>query len=154
MPVYKQEEVCSTSGEKLWSFKGMDASLSFIEDYMQRCGPFDAIMGFSQGATAATLISLLQHLGIAFQVNSAAIAPEILSHTIFDRSLTASSVCLYPQGVPKIQFLVLVSGQKCRDAKFAPLYTPNSIPCPAVLIVGDKVCGLILRSPSYTNDLV
>ena len=40
---------------------------------MQRCGPFDAIMGFSQGATAAALISLLQHLGIAFQVKAAAL---------------------------------------------------------------------------------
>jgi hypothetical protein len=32
-------------------------------------GPFDGLMGFSQGATASALIALIQQLGLGFQVS-------------------------------------------------------------------------------------
>lgn len=37
---------------------------------MREHGPFDGLMGFSQGATVATLVALLQHWGKAFEVKS------------------------------------------------------------------------------------
>lgn len=47
----------------------MDESLKVLERYMMENGPFDGLMGFSQGATASCLIALLQQLGLGFQVS-------------------------------------------------------------------------------------
>ena len=45
--VFSQEDG-PIPGEKVWRFHGMDESLSFLADFMQRHGPFDGLMGFSQ----------------------------------------------------------------------------------------------------------
>lgn len=57
-----------SSDQTVWKYKGMDESLKFLEQYMTDHGPFDGIMGFSQGASMAGLVALLQHKGIMFQV--------------------------------------------------------------------------------------
>ena len=51
-----------------WKYHGMDESLQYLEQYMQQHGPFDGLMGFSQGASVAGLAALLQHRGTKFQV--------------------------------------------------------------------------------------
>lgn len=50
------------------TYQGMEESLRYLERYMLDHGPFDGLLGFSQGSTLAALIVLLQHAGIAFQV--------------------------------------------------------------------------------------
>lgn len=57
-----------SSDKSVWKYQGMDESLKFLEQYMQEHGPFDGLMGFSQGASVSSLVALLQHKGIMFQV--------------------------------------------------------------------------------------
>jgi hypothetical protein len=54
--------------DKLLVYDGMDDSITYVERYMREHGPFDGLLGFSQGSTLSSHIALLQSSGQAFQV--------------------------------------------------------------------------------------
>ncbi|KAG1665064.1 hypothetical protein FOA52_012483 [Chlamydomonas sp. UWO 241] len=108
-------EVASGQVGDGWTYQGLAASLEHLESYMAQHGPFDGLMGFSQGASVAGLIAMLQHTGKAFQ------------------------------HVPKLKFVVLLAGGKCRDPAFGPMYAAaaaepeaHGIPFPVFLMVGEE----------------
>ncbi|GAX81281.1 hypothetical protein CEUSTIGMA_g8713.t1 [Chlamydomonas eustigma] len=94
--------------EKHWVYNGMDKSVNYLEQYMKNHGPFDGLLGFSQGSTLSSLVALLQSTGQAFQE------------------------------VPQLKFLILAAGSLCRDEKYASLYSSARIACPTFLAIGDK----------------
>lgn len=49
-------------------YNGVDDSLSALERLMEAQGPFDGLLGFSQGAALAALVAALQERGLRFQV--------------------------------------------------------------------------------------
>jgi len=61
----------ASSGDGEWTYQGLHASLAFVEGFMREHGPFDGLMGFSQGASVAALVALMQRNGKGFQVRVA-----------------------------------------------------------------------------------
>ncbi|XP_058184897.1 uncharacterized protein LOC131302341 [Rhododendron vialii] len=91
-----------------------DNCLAYIEDYMIKHGPFDGLMGFSQGAVISATLPGLQSQGLA---------------------LTK---------VPKIKYVILMSGGKFGGSvsKFAcPKLAANAfsspLQCPSLHIIGE-----------------
>ncbi|KAI8536287.1 hypothetical protein RHMOL_Rhmol10G0245700 [Rhododendron molle] len=91
-----------------------DKCLPYIEDYMIKHGPFDGLMGFSQGAVISATLPGLQSQGLA---------------------LTK---------VPKIKYVILMSGGKFGGSvsKFAcPKLAANAfsspVQCPSLHIIGE-----------------
>ncbi|KAG0317761.1 Ovarian cancer-associated protein 2 [Dissophora globulifera] len=48
-----------TSSPERPQYKGLDESLTGLRDVLEKQGPFDGVMGFSQGASMASLLQLL-----------------------------------------------------------------------------------------------
>ncbi|XP_022131300.1 dihydrofolate reductase-like [Momordica charantia] len=92
----------------MMEYQNFDECLSFIEDYMLKHGPFDGFLGFSQGAILSAALPGLQEKGIA---------------------LTK---------VPKIKFVVIVSGAKFRSPSLAEKAYSPSIGCPSLHFLGDE----------------
>ncbi|KAK6237935.1 hypothetical protein QUC31_003404 [Theobroma cacao] len=93
-------------------YTNFEECLAFIEDYMIKNGPFDGLMGFSQGAVLSAALPGMQRDGVA---------------------LTK---------VPKIKFLILISGAKFGGSKFGHhklTSTAFSSPleCPSLHIIGE-----------------
>ncbi|DBA87420.1 TPA: hypothetical protein ACH3X1_004466 [Trebouxia sp. C0004] len=49
------------------TYRGWDTSKGFLEKIVQEQGPFDGIMGFSQGGACASTVAALQRLGVMLQ---------------------------------------------------------------------------------------
>ncbi|XP_024027947.1 esterase AGAP003155 [Morus notabilis] len=93
-------------------YKNFEECLKYIEDYMVKNGPFDGFLGFSQGAILIAALPGMQNEGVA---------------------LTK---------VPKIKFLIIISGDKFGGAKFtAPRLAANAfsspIECPSLHFIGE-----------------
>ncbi|KAK6258821.1 hypothetical protein SCA6_013295 [Theobroma cacao] len=87
--------------------------IAYIEDYMVKHGPFDGLLGFSQGGMLAAVLPWMQREGVAFTK------------------------------VPKIKFLIIISGFKLRELKHGPpklLVNAFSAPvaCPSLHLIGEK----------------
>lgn len=126
-------EVESSSGERqtVTKFEGFSASLDHLEQYIRQHGPFDGLMGFSQGAGLSALAALLQHRGLKFQ------------------------------DIPKIKFCILIAGGKCKDPQFDALYAKaaagDKIPTPACIMIGDQdqhkaACEAVI--PCFNSNLI
>ncbi|XP_022961839.1 dihydrofolate reductase-like [Cucurbita moschata] len=89
-------------------YRNFDECLSFIEDYMLKHGPFDGFLGFSQGAILSAALPGLQAKGIA---------------------LTK---------VPKIKFVIIVSGAKFRSQSVAEKAYSPVIGCPSLHFLGKE----------------
>ncbi|XP_022131301.1 dihydrofolate reductase-like [Momordica charantia] len=85
-----------------------DECLSFIEDYMLKNGPFDGLLGFSQGAVLSAALPGLQEKGVA---------------------LTK---------VPKIKFVIIVSGAKFLSPLLAEKAYSPSFTCPSLHFLGEE----------------
>uniref|UniRef100_A0A9I9CZT6 Serine hydrolase domain-containing protein n=1 Tax=Cucumis melo TaxID=3656 RepID=A0A9I9CZT6_CUCME len=85
------------------SCENLESCLEFIENYMVKHGPFDGLLGFSQGAVLSAALAGLQARGVA---------------------LTK---------VPKIKFVIIISGSKLQSSSLAAgiAYSP-SIACPSL----------------------
>ncbi|XWS44996.1 hypothetical protein CRYUN_Cryun15aG0097800 [Craigia yunnanensis] len=86
--------------------------LAYIEDYMIKNGPFDGLLGFSQGAMLSAALPGMQRDGVALSK------------------------------VPQIKFLIIISGVKFGGVKFANhklTATAFSSPleCPSLHFIGD-----------------
>mmetsp|Transcript_3751 Transcript_3751/g.10629 ORF Transcript_3751/g.10629 Transcript_3751/m.10629 type:complete len:228 (+) Transcript_3751:353-1036(+) len=104
----------ASSGDGEWTYQGLHASLAFVEGFMREHGPFDGLMGFSQGASVAALVALMQRNGKGFQ------------------------------GLPPLKFLLLFAGGRSRDPALKPLYEAAAtdanarISCPVFVTVGEQ----------------
>eukprot|EP01025_Chloroclados_australasicus_P008438 TRINITY_DN1299_c0_g2_i3.p2 TRINITY_DN1299_c0_g2~~TRINITY_DN1299_c0_g2_i3.p2 ORF type:complete len:240 (-),score=18.39 TRINITY_DN1299_c0_g2_i3:1329-2048(-) len=47
-------------------YLGLEQSLNYLESYMDENGPYDGLLGFSQGAAMISLIAMLQQEGLRF----------------------------------------------------------------------------------------
>ncbi|EPS65400.1 hypothetical protein M569_09376, partial [Genlisea aurea] len=108
-------------------YQNMDACLEYIEEFMIKNGPFDGLLGFSQGAILSAALPGLQSRGLA---------------------LTK---------VGKIKVVVIIGGAKFRDPSLSQPAYSSPIHCPSVHFLGDqdflKEYGIELVG-SYVNPLI
>ncbi|XP_054824148.1 uncharacterized protein LOC129322110 isoform X1 [Prosopis cineraria] len=94
-------------------FMNFEECLAYIEDYMVKNGPFDGLLGFSQGATLSAALPGMQSQGVALRK------------------------------VDKIKFLILISGAKFGGKKFGtPKLASNAfskpINIPSLHFIGEE----------------
>ncbi|KAJ6811776.1 esterase-like [Iris pallida] len=88
-------------------YRNFEECLEYIEDLIVKYGPFDGVMGFSQGAILSSVLPGLQEKGLA---------------------LTK---------VPKLKYVVIIGGAKSRSSAIAEnAYSPK-IKCPSLHFLGD-----------------
>ncbi|KAL6959472.1 hypothetical protein U1Q18_039622 [Sarracenia purpurea var. burkii] len=95
--------------QELYNF---EECLAFIEDYMIKHGPFDGLLGFSQGAIISSAVPGMQLDGVALT------------------------------NVPRIKYLIIMSGGKLGGCMFGlPKLAINAfsspINCPSLHIIGE-----------------
>uniref|UniRef100_A0A7N0UN22 Serine hydrolase domain-containing protein n=1 Tax=Kalanchoe fedtschenkoi TaxID=63787 RepID=A0A7N0UN22_KALFE len=99
-------------------YKNFDECLVYIEDLIVKHGPFDGLMGFSQGAILSAALPGLQKKGVA---------------------LTK---------VPKIKFIMIIGGAKFQSPAVAEPAYSDPIDCPSLHFIGEndflKTHGLAL----------
>ncbi|XP_057724380.1 uncharacterized protein LOC130940291 isoform X2 [Arachis stenosperma] len=88
-------------------YTNFDECLQYIEDYMIKQGPFDGLLGFSQGAILSAALPNLQDKGVA---------------------LTK---------VPKVKFLIIIGGAKFRSPWVAEKAYSSPIRCPSLHFLGE-----------------
>ncbi|KAI3685723.1 hypothetical protein L6452_34981 [Arctium lappa] len=89
-------------------YENFDKSLEYIEELMIKHAPIDGLLGFSQGAILSAALPGLQAKGIA---------------------LTK---------VPKIKFIMIVSGAKLRNESLAEKAYSVPIQCPSLHFLGEE----------------
>ncbi len=52
----------------VWHYDGLRETIMFFDDYLRMHGPFDGVMGFSQGGAMASLLIALQEAGLLHRV--------------------------------------------------------------------------------------
>ncbi|XP_028091388.1 esterase C25G4.2-like isoform X1 [Camellia sinensis] len=101
------------SNEDFSEYMNFDECIAYIEDCMTRIGPFDGLLGFSQGALLSAALPGMQTEGVV---------------------LTR---------VPKIKCVIIISGGKFGGSKFSsPKLAENAfsspIECPSLHFIGEK----------------
>ncbi|EOA13872.1 hypothetical protein CARUB_v10026973mg [Capsella rubella] len=101
------------ANKELKEYKNFEECLAYVEDYMIKNGPFDGLLGFSQGAFLTAAIPGMQEQGTA---------------------LTK---------VPKVKFLVIISGAKLPGLIFGePKAAVNAfsspVRCPSLHFIGER----------------
>ncbi|KXG26427.1 esterase AGAP003155 [Sorghum bicolor] len=89
-------------------YRNFDKCLAYIEELMIRDGPFDGLMGFSQGSYLSAALPGLQEQGLA---------------------LTR---------VPKIKYLIIIGGGKFQSPTVAEKAYANKVACPSLHFIGDN----------------
>jgi len=89
-------------------YTNLDECIAYLCDYMVKNGPFDGLLGFSQGATLAALL-------IGYQAQ-----------------------CKVLNDHPPIQFMVSVSGSKFRDPGICDVAYKAPIKAKSVHFIGEK----------------
>eukprot|EP00249_Psilotum_nudum_P014101 c24670_g1_i1 orf=593-1345(-) len=89
-------------------FGGMEECMKYISDFMNTHGPFDGLMGFSQGAVLSAAFAGMQQRGLA-----------LMHH-------------------PPLRFLVLISGAMFKNEQLMKDCYSEQIKCPAVFLIGDN----------------
>ncbi|KAB1998399.1 hypothetical protein ERO13_D12G081200v2 [Gossypium hirsutum] len=105
--------------EDFTEYTNFEECLAFIEDNMMKSGPFDGFLGFSQGALLSAALPGMQRDGLA---------------------LTR---------VPRIKFLIIISGAKFGGPKFVHhKLTSNAysspLECPSLHIIDEKSTEVML----------
>ncbi|PON84782.1 Serine hydrolase FSH [Trema orientale] len=100
------------ANQRFTEYTNFEECLAYIEDYMVKNGPFDGFLGFSQGAILTAALPGMQNEGVA---------------------LTK---------VPKIKYLIIISGDKFGGAKFGmPKLAANAfsspVQCPSLHFIGE-----------------
>ncbi|KAJ8765598.1 hypothetical protein K2173_014720 [Erythroxylum novogranatense] len=101
------------SNEDFSAYRNFEACLEYIEDYMIRHGPFDGVLGFSQGAVLTASLPGIQRDGVG---------------------LTR---------IPAIKFVIIISGAKFGASKFgtpemAATAFSTPIELPSLHFTGEK----------------
>ncbi|CAM0904416.1 unnamed protein product [Alopecurus aequalis] len=95
-------------GEDFLNYSNFGDCLANIEELMVREGPFDGLFGFSQGAFLSAALAGLQEQGLALN------------------------------RVPKVNFLIVISGGKIQSPALAAKAYANKIKCPSLHFLGDN----------------
>ncbi|XP_057492672.1 uncharacterized protein LOC130778196 isoform X2 [Actinidia eriantha] len=100
------------SSEDYSKYRNFDECIAYIDECMARIGPFDGLLGFSQGALLSAALPGMQAQGVALT------------------------------GVPKIKFVIVISGGKFGGSKYSsPKLAENAfsspIECPSLHIYGE-----------------
>lgn len=88
-------------------YTNFDECLRYIEDFMIKHGPFDGLLGFSQGAILSAGLPGLQAEGLALKK------------------------------VPKIKFLLIIGGAKFKSPSVAEKAYASPIECPSLHFLGE-----------------
>ncbi|RYR42036.1 hypothetical protein Ahy_A08g038486 isoform D [Arachis hypogaea] len=88
--------------EEFTEYTNFDECVQYIEDYMIKHGPFDGLLGFSQGAVLSAALTGLQEKGEA---------------------LTK---------VPKVKFIIIISGAKFKSSLIMEKAYSSPISCPSL----------------------
>nr|CAD1833179.1 unnamed protein product [Ananas comosus var. bracteatus] len=89
-------------------YTNLDECISYLCDYMTKNGPFDGLLGFSQGATLSALLAGYQAQG------------KVLSDH------------------PPIKFVISISGSKFRDPNICDVAYKEPIKVKSAHLIGDK----------------
>jgi len=89
-------------------FYQLDEMFSYITDYMKLHGPYDGLLGFSQGAIISGCLAGLQEKGLALQ------------------------------NVPPIRLVVLISPAQLRAPHLKQVYEGAAVKCPTLAFLGEK----------------
>ncbi|XP_031112060.1 rhodanese-like domain-containing protein 6 [Ipomoea triloba] len=89
-------------------YQNFDNCLAFIEDCMIKYGPFDGLLGFSQGAMLSAALPGLQEKGVGLA------------------------------NVPKIRYLIIIGGAKLKNQAIAEKAYSLPIKCPSVHFIGKE----------------
>eukprot|EP00250_Pteridium_aquilinum_P017338 c23580_g1_i1 orf=139-732(+) len=101
---YKTLKECIQAGEV--TYRNLKECIQFISDFMETQGPFDGLLGFSQGSILAAALAGMQQQGLA---------------------LTSS---------PALRFVIIISGGVLKgDHDFKGCYS-EPIRCPSVHLIG------------------
>jgi hypothetical protein len=109
-------------------YAGLDTGLQTIADLLESEGPFDGVMGFSQGAAAAAMVASL----LDGKVRKEA----------FERARSKSEVAIeYPASFaklthPPLKFCALYCGFVAPGARYTALYNDPHIQTPACHFIG------------------
>ncbi|XP_066349134.1 uncharacterized protein [Miscanthus floridulus] len=101
-------EWCQFVGEDFLSCRNLDGCFSYLEELMARDGPFDGLLGFSQGAGLSAALAGLQQQGLAFT------------------------------GVAKVKCVIVIAGAKIRAPVAVARAFDSKITCPSLHFVGDE----------------
>ncbi|KAL8145451.1 uncharacterized protein LOC141706988 isoform X2 [Apium graveolens] len=115
------------SNQELTEYTNFDECLDFIQEFMIKHGPFDGLLGFSQGSLLSAALAGLQAKGLA---------------------LTK---------VPKIKFLIIISGGKLKNEALSEKAYSKAISCPSLHFIGEtdfaKLNGIDLLE-SFVDPIV
>ncbi|GJN27445.1 hypothetical protein PR202_gb15472 [Eleusine coracana subsp. coracana] len=107
-------EWCQFIGEDFLKFTNMDRCFSYIEELMAREGPFDGLLGFSQGACVSAVLAGLQQQGLA---------------------LTE---------VANVRYVVILAGAKVRSPPAATRAFAGKIKCPSLHFIDGNSLEVLL----------
>jgi hypothetical protein len=96
------------SAQEFTEYTNLDECISYLCDYMVKNGPFEGLLGFSQGATLSALLIGYQSQG------------KVLSDH------------------PPIKFMVSISGSKFRDPSICTIAYKDPIKVKSVHFIGEK----------------
>ncbi|KAK3030167.1 hypothetical protein RJ639_039644 [Escallonia herrerae] len=88
-------------------YTNFNESLAYIEDCMIKYGPFDGLLGFSQGAILSAALPGLQKKGVALM------------------------------NVPRIRFLIIIGGATLKEPSLAEKAYLPQIECPSIHFIGE-----------------
>nr|CAB3484685.1 unnamed protein product [Digitaria exilis] len=95
------------SGQDFLQCRNLDMCVSYLEELMIREGPFDGLLGFSQGAAVSAVLAGLQQQGLALT------------------------------GVSKMKCLIAIAGGKIHAPVAAARAFAGKIMCPSLHFIGD-----------------
>ncbi|XP_038704826.1 dihydrofolate reductase-like isoform X2 [Tripterygium wilfordii] len=96
-------------------YTNFDECLAYIEDYMIKHGPFDGLLGFSQGAILSAGLPGMQGKGVALKK------------------------------VPKIKFLIIIGGAKFKSPTVAEQAYSAPIQCPTLHFLDEKSLPMVME---------
>ncbi|OHW98870.1 dihydrofolate reductase [Colletotrichum incanum] len=122
-------------------YVGLEQSLEYISDLLRREGPFDGIVGFSQGAAAAAMVAALLETGRREAFADAHAA---------NRDSLSLPTAVAQLDHPPLRFAVCYSGFSSEHQLYVAFYTP-SIATPSLHFIGSLDTVV---EESWTQELV
>ncbi|KAF5828970.1 serine hydrolase-domain-containing protein [Dunaliella salina] len=107
-PFYEWTTVQEMGDQFEFDVEKLERSMSEVEKKLRDEGPFDGLIGFSQGTLLASVIVMLQHRGLILQT------------------------------VPPLKFCILFAGLKSRYPPHAEVFKMGKVPVPSLHIYGDR----------------
>lgn len=101
-------EWCQFVGEDFLSCRNLDRCFSYLEELMAREGPFDGLLGFSQGAGLSAVLAGLQEQGLALT------------------------------GVAQVKCVIVIAGAKIRAPAAVARAFDTKITCPSLHFIGEE----------------